>query len=326
MITPARILNKYQSVEPYLGPVRNRVRDSLLVLCEREGFALVSRIKELESVSEKVETGRFASWSDIDDLVAFTVVVPQLREESKVLSFLRETFEEVVVRPRGSSLKAPDAFRFDATRFIGRLASVNSVPRPPLFDLRFEVQIRSAFEHAWSVTTHALTYKGSEVSWSKLRLTAQLKAAVEQLDTLVSAFDDATKYIDPSMWPEIEAKAELRTFFASKVESKAIPIELAPKDWSRFVDNVFDVVKAGRDRTDPLEISRLICNDFDAELSSLSPINVPRSLSLWQLTFASLVKSGTIGTRLRKRWPLVTPELEALYPALRAVTPRFDYS
>lgn len=211
MITPARILNKFRSAEPYLELVRARVRESLLVLCERDGFALVSRIKALESVCEKVETGRFASWNDIDDL--FTIVVPKLTDEVRVLAFLTETFDEIAIRRRGSTLKAPDTFRFDTTRFIGRLASPDRERTAPLFDVPFEIQIRSAFEHAWSVTTHALSYKSEDVSWSKLRLTAQLKAAVEQLDTLVAACNEATRSIDPSVWPEIQAKAELKAFF-----------------------------------------------------------------------------------------------------------------
>jgi ppGpp synthetase/RelA/SpoT-type nucleotidyltranferase len=326
MITPARILNKYRSIEPYLELVRVRVRDTLLSLCETEGFALVSRIKKIDSVAEKVETGRFATWREIDDLVALTIVVPRLSDEGQVLRFLQETFEEIAVHARGSSRKAPNVFRYDSTRFIGRLAPPDEEFRAPLFDVPFEVQIRSAFEHAWSVTTHALSYKSPEVSWSKLRLAAQMKAAVEQLDTLVGAFENATKYIDASVWPEIEAKAELKTFFDTKLSSGAIPSELAPKDWSRFVDNVYGAVAAEHDRARPGEIGQWVRRDFEAELAQLGRDAVPLSISLWQLTFASLVKSGTIGKSLRGHWPLITPELEELYPLLRDVNPRFDYS
>ena len=65
-----------------------------------------------------------------------------------------------------------------------------------------------------------------------------MKAAVEQLDTLVLSFDDAAKYIEPSVGREIEAKAALRAFFNDVVKTGGIPAELSPKDWSRFVDNV----------------------------------------------------------------------------------------
>jgi ppGpp synthetase/RelA/SpoT-type nucleotidyltranferase len=325
MITPARLLNKYRAVEPYLEPLRVRVRESLLVLCEREGYALVSRVKALDSVCEKVETGRFACWADIDDLVAFTIVVPKLSDELNVLAFLQSTFSQVIIRKRGSLKKAPDAFRFDSTRFIGRLSAPEGQDAP-LFNVPFEVQIRSAFEHAWSVTTHALTYKSPEVSWSKLRLTAQLKASVEQLDTLVAAFEDASKYIEPSDWPEIQAKIDIQAYFASKVSSGLLPIELTPKDWSRFVDNVYEITRAGLNRPHPSEVSGAIKRDLDAELATLGVGAVPMSISLGQLTYASLVKAGTVRNELYKRWPLVTPELEDLYPSLKLVTKRFDYS
>lgn len=49
------------------------------------------------------------------------------------------------------------------------------------------------------------------------------------------------------------------------------------------------------------------------------------SISLWQLTFASLVKAGTVRNS-DKHWPIISPELESLYPDLRRFGPRFDYS
>jgi len=327
MITSARILNKYRSVEPYLEIIRKRVRDSLLVLCEEEGYALVAaRIKTLESVSEKVETGRFDGWSKLDDLVAATIVIPTLAHERSVVEFLKGSFQEVVIRPRGSALKAPDVFRFDCTRFIGRLRSPDENARSPIHDIPFEVQVRSAFEHAWSVTTHALTYKSPDVNWNKLRLAAQLKAAVEQLDTLVLSFEDTMKYIESSVWPEVAAKAELKAFFARHVAEGQIPIELTPKDWSRFTDNVFGLVASRGDRPRPNVVVEVVRKDFEAELAAIGPRGVPLSISLWQLTFASLFKGGSISTSLKNHWPLVTPELEDLYPALRGFSPRFDYS
>lgn len=326
MITPARILNKYRSAERYLELVRAQVRDTLLVFCEGHGFATVSRVKTLESVAEKVETGRYECWADIDDLVAFTVVAPTLADEPKVLEFLSIAFEPIKTKARGSSRKAPDVFRFDCTRFIGRLRVADQASRGPIHDILFEVQIRSAFEHAWSVTTHALAYKSADVSWSKLRMTAQLKAAVEQLDTLVLSFEDAAKYIDPSAWPEIKAKSDMRQFFGGLVTSGRIPVELTPKDWSRFVDNVYGLVTSRHDRIKTEEVSGIVQLAIESELVQLEAHGVPRSISLWQLTFASLVKAGSVGTPLRNHWPLVTPELETLYPRLREFGPRFDYT
>lgn len=325
MITPARIANRYRSVEPYLEPLRTRIRDSLLTLCERKGYAHASRIKSLESVAEKIETGRFARWVDLDDLVAFTVVVPTLSEEIHVTSFLKDTFETVALRPRGSSHKAPDVFRFDSTRFIGRLAMIGEYNRSELYGIPFEVQVKSAFEHAWSVATHDLAYKSPVVSWRRLRLTAQLKAAVEQLDTLILAFETASDFIEPSAWPEISAKAELRGFLDSLVTGRHLPIELTPKDWSRYIDNIYRLLQRSGIKQ-PHEISMAVQAALQSELDLLGAGNVPMSLSLWQLSYASLLKAGAVKPDVVNYWPLITPELEELYPSVRAIARRFDYA
>jgi hypothetical protein len=156
-------------------------------------------------------------------------------------------------------------------------------------------------------------------------MTAQLKAAVEQLDTLVLSFEDASKYIDASAWPEVKAKSDLRQFFGGLVSSARIPIELTPKDWSRFVENIYGLVRSRFDRVKPEDVPTIVENAIEAELAQLGTQGVPLSISLWQLTFAILVKAGAIGSSLREHWPLVTPELEILYPAVKDFSPRFDY-
>jgi ppGpp synthetase/RelA/SpoT-type nucleotidyltranferase len=325
VITPAQIRNKYRSVENYFQPLQKLVRDPLLVYCESHEYAVVSRIKSLDSVAEKVESGRYSRWSELDDLVAFAVVIPTLAEEPAVIAFLRDTFEEVVLRSRGTTQKPPDVFRFDCTRFIGRLRASSQVEAAPAYQIMFEVQVRSAFEHAWQVATHALTYKSDDVGWNKLRLSAQLKAAVEQLDLLVLAFEGASGSVQPSLWPDVQAREEIKAYFSDAVQTGRIPVELAPRTWSRFADNVLRLVRSGQRGIRPHDIPALVRNAVDGELMDLGPDKIPRSLSLWQFTFASLFKAGTLATT-KDSWPLITPELEDLYPAVRSIQPRFDYS
>ena len=79
----------------------------------------------------------------------------------------------VLARNRGKTIKDPRVFRFDATRFVGRVGQQAGVSSDSLLSLVcFEVQIRAAFEHAWSVTTHKLSYKGPGIDWRRERLTA----------------------------------------------------------------------------------------------------------------------------------------------------------
>jgi ppGpp synthetase/RelA/SpoT-type nucleotidyltranferase len=328
MITSSQTKSKYTGIESYLEFVRMRVRETLLAYCDSKHYAFVSRIKTLSSLSEKIESGRYTKWSDIEDLIACAVVTPTLLEEEGVLSFLGTAFEEVVVKKRGGSQKPPDAFRFDSTRFVGRLRRPETVSvTEPVYQILFEVQIRSAFEHAWSVTTHELTYKGQEVSWNRLRLAAQLKGAAEQLDLLIIGFEDASNKISPSSWPEVQAKTDIANFFKEEFNTSKLPIELSPKDWSRFADNAFAMLRScsWSKGKRPKEIADVICTALATEISSLGRDQIPLSISLLQFVFGTLCKAGVITAPLDRYCPLITPELEVLYP-VRAFEFRFDFS
>jgi hypothetical protein len=325
VITPAGVNARYAAVEPYLGRLQQYVWGTLSAYCDGRGFALVSRVKTLESLSEKIESGRFSSWAKIDDLVAFAVVVPTLAEEEPVLEFLGEKFRTVDVKRRGAAQKAPDVFRFDSTRFTGRLRPLPEGGGERLIDqVAFEVQVRTAFDHAWIVTTHALTYKSAVIDWKQQRLAAELKATCEKLDLLIVAFSEAAVKIPESPWPVIEAKKRLHRFYAEAAGAGLIPEELLPKDWSRFTDNVFDLGTRCGQRLTPEEVADAIIGAVSAELAALGFEKIPRSLSLWQITLASLAQAGILKAPLRKHWPLITPELEGLYPALKDFNPRFE--
>lgn len=326
MITPAEVNLRYSNVEPYLAPLRRYVNDTLSPYCEDRGFALVSRVKTRESVSEKIESGRFASWAEIDDLVAFAVVIPTLAHEESVVAFLTERFRTVDIKRRGATPKAPDVFRFDSTRFIGTTqAPPGAEGGRPIDKLPFEVQVRSAFDHAWMVTTHDLVYKSPVADWRQRRLAAELKATTEKMDLLIMAFQEASEKIPSSPWPAIEAKSDIHRFFSEAAERDRIPAELLPKDWSRFTDNVYDLGRYCWRDAKPTDIARNISEAVDAELTALGAEKVPRGLSLWQITLCSLSKAGLLRAPRPGRYLVITREMEDLYPSLRDFQQRFQF-
>src|SRR5580698_10811086 len=179
MIVPAALTRKFNDLEMALRQLSEEVRRTVHTYCNSNaGFAYSDRLKAIESLAEKIETGRYEKWSDLDDLFGCCVIIPTLAEEQDVLEFLKKAFVHVTTRHRGDSKKAPDVFRFEATRFIGKLSPTDTTKTSsPLYTTCFEVQIRTAFEHACAVTTHAV-YKGGSVDWRARRLAAHLKAAV----------------------------------------------------------------------------------------------------------------------------------------------------
>ena len=233
MIVPGEVKQRFMLHKALVSELGKEVRETVLRFCEENGYAYLGRQKTIESLSEKLESGRFMCWSDIDDLFACTVVIPTLQHEESVIEFMRSTFNEHQLRKRGSSKKAPDVFRFDSTRFIGKLKPFPGMDATPIQQLSFEVQIKSSFDHAWAVATHDLVYKSGEINWKRLRLAGQMKAVVEQLDALSLAFDTATDYITESQWEEVELKKKIAQYFDDRITDERIPAESKPKDLSR---------------------------------------------------------------------------------------------
>lgn len=328
MIVPAEVAQLYSYLAPYFDQVERRVEDVVLTYCKANGFAYTTRRKTSESIAEKLEGGRYRKWSDLEDILAWTIVIPLLSEEPKVLTYLDAHFQTVQIKKRGDTQKAPDAFRFDSTRFVGRLRRLPSTEfSNEIYETQFEIQIRSAFEHAWSTTTHTLAYKSNSIDWRTLRLAAQLKASVEQLDALVATFGESVGGISESHWPEVAAKAEIVDLFKHLIRAGSIPAELEPKDWSRFADNLFRVLKEGlRFRSDETVATvQNVLKRLAVAIEKLPADSVPRSVSLCQMSIGILVEAGEIKPPMDRYVFFVTEAMAELYPAIKAFKNKFEF-
>ncbi|KAI9130984.1 hypothetical protein [Acaryochloris sp. CCMEE 5410] len=200
-----------------------------------------------------------------------------------------------------------------------------------LYEVYFEVQIRTIFEYAWSKTTHALAYKSPVVDWKRQRLAAQLKAATEQMETLILAFDLASEHITASYSPEIEDQAKIYKQFKDLFDRGSLPTELEPSDWTRFSINIYKIFQLASNQK-PTGRSYKPINDIDKLLSKItSYINdtgsnsVPRSISLFQLVFCILFSGEKMDLKNRDDYYLlVTNEMRDLFPHLYLPCKSFD--
>ena len=331
MIVPPIIQRNFDNNEIYIKHVGNIVRETITNFCEDKGFASIHRFKIVESLAEKLESGRFENWSDIDDIFACAIIIPNLNYESDVINFLKATFLEVVIKRRGSRLKDPTAFRFESTRFIGKLKPREGDAQDPhIYNLSFEIQIRTAFEHAWAVTTHPLIYKNNMIDWRRLRLASQLKAAAEQMDMLAISFDQASEFIVKCEWPDVKAKKEIIKRFHGFIEEGFIKNELIPKDWTRFSDNIYKLITATEeaqdmDPTEKVKYVKDCLKKFNDELKKLGSNKVPLSISLLQLTFGILCDCKILKPPLRNYCPIITEELVSLYPSVKIFDRNFNF-
>ncbi len=301
MIVPTGLRTVYNHWFPVLKHVRDTVEDTLCPFCNKEGFIFVGRLKTVESVAEKVESGRFARWQDLDDLYACTVAVPLSGDENRVSRFVERVFRIQQIKSRDTQSKPPDSFRFDSTRVIARLRTPpggEPETESSASAIDFEVQIKSIFDFAWAKTTHALVYKSDLVDWKRSRLASHLKAATEQIDFLISGFERASELVPDGRWPELDDKAEIRRFFSDQVEKGCIPPEVAPKDWSRFADNFYRAVRAlegippSAIGSRPLVALEKAFGILDREFQLVGLDRFPRSLSLFQFVVGLLAASG----------------------------------
>jgi len=331
MIVPPYLKRKFDYNEIYVEHIGKVVKDTISNFCEEMGFASIHRFKKIESLSEKLESGRFEKWSDIDDMFASAIIIPTLNYENEVIKFLENAFTKVDTKRRGSTLKAPDVFRFDSTRFIGKLKQrEGDRQNPTIYNIFFEIQIRTAFEHAWAVTTHSLTYKNQVIDWRRQRLASQLKAASEQMDMLAISFDQASQYIPEYEWPEIWVKKEIIDLFSQAIDKGLIRQELVPKDWTRFSDNVYRLIIATEGAKDMSLLRKAkyvqrCLKTFFNELETLGTQKIPLSISLLQLTFGILSDCGLLNPPLSEYYPLITDELVTFYPSVAVFDKRFNF-
>lgn len=317
MIYPSILNRKYQEYYPFVEEVAKKVKETLLNFCENKGYAFTSRIKTVESLAEKIEAGRFKQWTDLNDLFACTIIIPTLSHEDEVLEFCKNTFDITGTVKRGQNKKAPDTFKFDSTRIYAKLKQNTNIITEnilSIYSIVFEIQIKSAFEHAWSVSTHDLVYKSSEIDWRRLRLAAQIKATVEQLDTLILAFEQTSLIIKNNDFSEIKIKNKLSNKINKLFETKKLPDELQPKDMSRLCDNLYRLLDTRKDKnTNELKIMEQIVQ----EIQSTPNVRIPRSLSLFQYFLAILIEKGIIELPINKYYCHITEEVTTLYPNLQ---------
>ena len=324
MNIPQSLISLYAGLTPALKVVEERVNQALSDYARQRLLPFISRIKTIESAAEKIETGRYRSFEQIDDLVAFTMVVPSLKHEEEAIEYCKKIFAISSERRRSLAKKSPDSFRFDATRLYGHLQKPDGVDAGgglTIYDIIFEIQIRTAFEHAWIVSTHPLTYKTNAIDWKRLRLAAQLKASAEQLDLAVDSFETLASAVTESPWPDIQQKIQIIKAIEKLIADGIVPIEAVPKDMSRFAENLMSLLRASKKRH---EFTSAL-SELDIELRKLTAETFPRSVSILQVCMGLLSSRGILTGPLQRYTCHVTDQLTQLYPEVRSLSPVFDY-
>jgi ppGpp synthetase/RelA/SpoT-type nucleotidyltranferase len=324
-MVPLELESWLGGIQSPLGQIRLKVRDAVLAFCGNGGYAYSDRLKDAQSIAEKLETGRVDRLWEIDDLFGCSIIIPNLSHEARVLKRLGEMFVAVTVKTRDATYKDPEVFRFEATRFIGNLKTEATVDER-LGSVLFEIQVRTAFEHAWSVATHSEAYKSQRIDWKLERLAAQMKALVEQLDSLAVAYEQSAESLVQHRFARTDCEVKVFDRYRRFMTDGLFPDESQPSKWGLFAKNIVTLADAADWGTRLYleeRVDRLI-NVVEHELRRLGKSKYPYSLSLFQFTLGVLVETQAIAPNFRKDryFPPISAALEELFPRTRHVHPR----
>lgn len=160
-----KIINEYRSLHDVYVRLDTVVNDILEDSINRHNLFLLGvshRVKSVESLDEKLgkKKGKYTDLSEITDLVGFRIVTFFIDTVDEIMSFLPEIFdidEENSVDKRKNLLATE--FGYVSVHFICYLKEETLKQYPELKGLRFEIQLRSALQHAWAEIEHDLGYK-----------------------------------------------------------------------------------------------------------------------------------------------------------------------
>jgi len=286
--------------------VEAEARTVLNDFCVSNGFTLMGRAKALESLKDKLETGRYADLSSIDDAIAFSIVIDTVDQEDRVKKFLKKIFDVVVVRS-GNTLQDERLFDFDSTRAYCRLTDRLQTGVGAVV---FEVQIRTMLQHAWSKITHPLVYKAKVYDPRAGRLAAELMAQLEAADRTFSRFVAVSKTVKAVSRYDVIASKSLTAMIDGLVADGTIPSEMRPTNGRRLGENLLSAVHRNH-RKDVTVASETIQDFFRPQAA-----HFPRSVSLFQLAIVALHDAKLLehGSKTRPRRYYVTDELISLFP------------
>lgn len=170
--------------------------DELISSQKDERWHYESRIKKIESFSQKIETGRFDQTEIFEDFFAATIVVKNLNEIKTAEELIKKNFSIHVRRPDSVNYTHKDShsFPFDDLRlYISLKDNQTGEFAEHIYTLKFEMQVKTFLQHAWTIATHDLIYKSDKINWAKERVAYQVKAALEHAEVTISGIEELSK-------------------------------------------------------------------------------------------------------------------------------------
>jgi putative GTP pyrophosphokinase len=208
---------RYSAYRDWYEWQTERLESRIIAILSTAGmdvFKVESRTKEVQSFTGKVEarnSGKEAKFGDplreITDLVGARVITYYREDVDTVGEIIQKNFhvdKATIVDRAGDE---PDRFNYKSVHFIVRLSPPTTDTRDwgPYADVRAEIQVRTALQHAWSAVQHKLDYK-SEIAMPKelQRRMFRLNAVIESADVEFSQLRDERARIESTYKQDVQ--------------------------------------------------------------------------------------------------------------------------
>jgi ppGpp synthetase/RelA/SpoT-type nucleotidyltranferase len=133
--------------------------------------SLTGRVKEFESLREKVRRKSYASpLAQAPDLVGVRAVALFLSDLPKLDAIVLSVFDIVASDDKIDGVSDPSTFGYMSRHYEACIKSDYAGPRyDDLHGVRFEIQVRTLLMDAWANVSHYLAYKGDSSIPEELR-------------------------------------------------------------------------------------------------------------------------------------------------------------
>ncbi|MBQ7734312.1 MAG: hypothetical protein IJT61_00035 [Bacteroidales bacterium] len=198
------IMDEYRRQRPLMLEVESRITKRLheyLAATDIVVAAVESRVKSEDSLAGKLELKgyKYKSLADITDIVGVRIITFYLDDVDVVASAVERLFEvdwENTVDKR--RLQALDSFGYQSLHYICRMPDMPCETEGSSSDgkpFRFEIQMRTLLQHAWSNMNHDTGYKsGVEIPREYIRnlnrIAGMLELADEQFSRIRAELTD----------------------------------------------------------------------------------------------------------------------------------------
>jgi len=310
MIVPATLKNSYLAAVSIWKKIQNDSDAILEVIAKRHGGTYTSRIKPLESAVLKIEKNEYTRpFFDMEDMLAGSIIVPVISEIIATRSDVEREFGIDEIRP----LMVPDPEKFGGAYDLHLILKLKDSPYridKSVLNFRFEVQIKTFLQHAWSKAGHDIIYKPKRMSYGLVRIASQIRALLELADNVLANIESAAQLQIEPEYPKYSISKKIIEIMEKYWETSQLPADR--RRAAGIIQRYMELAKIST----PDQLDAIISNPRYADFLQL------RSVTPTQTIFIILFieKNGNIPKIVEENSKvLITDEMLDLCPLLSRI-------